>query len=41
MGLWSGRVKLVQTPRVALPVKATTELVLKARQRFELAAKRM
>ena len=40
MGLKSGRVKLVQTLLVAWPVKATTELVLKARQRFELA-KRM
>jgi len=34
-------VKLVQTLLVALLAKATTELVLKARQRFELAAKRM
>ena len=33
--------KLVQTLLVALPVKATTELVLKERQRFELVAKRM
>jgi hypothetical protein len=34
-------VKLVQTLLVALLAKATRELVLKARQRFELAAKRM
>jgi hypothetical protein len=34
-------VKLVQTLLVALLAKATTELVLKARQLFELAAKRM
>lgn len=40
MGLWSARVKLVQMLLVALLPKATTELVLKARQRFELAAKR-
>jgi hypothetical protein len=40
MGLWSARVKLVQMLLVALLTKATTELVLKARQRFELAAKR-
>jgi hypothetical protein len=33
-------VKLVQTLLVALLAKATRELVLKARQPFELAAKR-
>jgi len=33
-------VKLIQTLLVALLAEATTELVVKARQRFELAAKR-
>jgi hypothetical protein len=40
MGLWSGQENWVQMVLAVPRAQATTELVLKARQRFELAAKR-